>query len=49
MHVHSSVACVVSSNVNPSHKRENSTCDIVLQAMFPISEELNMKGNHTLN
>jgi hypothetical protein len=47
MHVHTSVACVIDSNVNSLHKRENSTYDIVLRAMYPISEELNMKGNHT--
>jgi len=47
MHVHTSLACVISSNVKLLHKRENSTYDIVLQAMYPISEELNIKGNHT--
>jgi hypothetical protein len=47
MHVHTSVACVHIPNVNPLHMWENSTYDIVLQAMYPVSDELNMKGNHT--
>ncbi len=41
-----SVACDVGPSVNPLQNRETQHVNIVLQCMYRIFEQPNMKGNH---
>jgi len=42
------VACAVGPSVNPLQNRETQHVNIVLQCMYPFSEEPHMKGKSCL-